>query len=673
MKYLYLIFTFLFSWSSLFAVIPGVIKIYDEKEIEQLLEEGVSIERRRGDILLCYFPDSEDNNVIIPNSKIRREKNNTFRRWVNHQKDRIISPSLDESVKFFDAWKIQEGEGLGSPLTGKGVVVGICDIGLDPLHPTFLDENGNSRIKRITQYKEYDGIRIELEGDQAYSEWATDTIDEYHATHVAGILAGNGGNTPYKGIAPDAEIVVSLSCLSSFGLLMGVEDIIDYAKEVDKPAVINLSMGNYIGAHDGTSLFSQYLDMCADDAIIVLSAGNEGLNTNTLRYSFDNNYSFIRFRIGNRAWNQRNMYGVTDIWNTTARTVTLTIGIFDDENHTVVFEYEPITLKDWDSVTYEWNPESPLFEGLSLNGFLTVTGGIDPENGRYEVTLMYDYSSGRIIGTGNGWAKDMICIKAEALPGDEIDIFADGTYTRLMPIVGYPAPNANMSISDLACGYRVVSTGMYGNREYYPVTDFGYDGEILGTSMMPTGSRPLQTVPNSSYGTLRDGRTMPLTVAPGMRLVSAVNRHYLNANEDTRYFMDADGAPWINLGGTSMSSPYVAGYIATWLELLPHLTVEDIIGLISETNSHEIPDPSDPRNINGYFNPYLALRKALNNNGIHSIKDPSQVLMPHDHVDIFTLTGLKIYSGRIDSWTPPHQGIYIIHTPFGIMKKYIPT
>lgn len=59
-------------------------------------------------------------------------------------------------------------------------------------------------------------------------------------------MAGNGAGSPYVGIARDADIVVSTSTLTDVGLLAGVEDIIDYAKEVGKPCVINLSMGNYI-------------------------------------------------------------------------------------------------------------------------------------------------------------------------------------------------------------------------------------------------------------------------------------------------------------------------------------------------------------------------------------------------------------------------------------------
>lgn len=662
------------------SVTPAVIKIYDEAEIEELLEQGVSIERRRGDILLCYFPDYDDADIVIGNNKKnsiirnpgiskRFHKKPDFKNAHPYNRDKFfITPTLDEAVKFLEAYQIQQGNDLHPPFTGKGIVVGLCDIGLDPLHPVFLDEDGKSRIKKITQYDEFEGIRLELEGDDAYAEWKTDTEDNYHATHVAGILAGNGGGSSFKGIATDADVVASLCRLTDFGLLMGVEDIIDYAKEMGKPAVINLSMGNYTGAHDGSSLFSQYLDLCADDAIIVLSAGNEGNRTNTLSYSFNENSKPLEFRIGNRAWDQKSMYGITDIWNSTENPLSVTLCIFDDETHKVVYEFEPVILTDWDSVEYEWNPEEPLFDSLSLDGFLRITGGIDPENGRYEVALLYDYESFRLIGTG--WAKDMISVKITGEDGDEIDVFADGSYSRLMQISGNPAPNSHLSISDLACGFRTISVGMYGNRSDFPVSVFDSDKNPFDTVYRRSGYQPFHSVVHSSYGKLRDDRTMPLTVGPGIPIISSMSRYYLDANPDAElYYIDENHIPWLATGGTSMSSPYVAGFIATWLEAVPNLTTEDIKNIIEETNCHEIPEPEDPRNLNGYFNPKEALRKLLDHNGISQIENPAYLLLPSDHIDVFNTTGILIYSGRYENFIKTQPGFYIISTPYGVMKK----
>lgn len=657
-----------------------VIKVYDEDEVAALEEAGAQILRRRGDILLCYIPKEDNGGVVIPNSfkqgpeelksqfklKARNKdvaKEDTFRGF--------NVPTLDVASTYYEASKIITGEAFGSPYTGKGIVAGFCDVGFDPLHPTFLDKNGVSRVKRITQYIENKGLRIVVEGDEAYEEWGTDDSDNYHATHVGGIMAGNGAGSPYVGIARDADIVVSTSTLTDVGLLAGVEDIIDYAKEVGKPCVINLSMGNYIGAHDGTSLFSQYLDMCAEDAIIVLSSGNEGNRTNTLAYKFTEEKPSVGFRLGNRAWDQKNMYGITDIWSSDSRPFSIQVSLFDDETKKVVYSYEPVEFKpgyEATSVRYEWNPDEPEIEGNALNGYLTAVGALNRENGRYEVALMYEYESTALIGSG--WARDMVSVTVTGEPGSDVEIYADGSYTRLMTLPGSPSPNADRSISDLVCGERVVSVGMYGNRSSIPVSVIDESTGEYVIVEEPTQFKEGATVNYSSYGTLRDGRVLPLTVAPGGPLVSAVSRYYLDRYSDDSYLkLDA---PWKSQPGTSMSSPYVAGYIATWLEALPGLTVHDVQALIASTNHlADIAEPDDPHNANGYFDPLAALRKALKDSGVNQIERPDLLLRPDDPVSVYSLSGLKVYEGRYDGTCNLVSGIYILDTPFGKSKMKI--
>lgn len=642
---------------------PQVIKVYDESEVKELQDAGVEILRRRGDILLCLVPTEGDNEVIIPNSmrKTRGYAKDKPRHRYGHG---FNVPTLDIAKKYFNADHILTGNGFDQLYTGKGVVVGICDIGFDPLHPTFLDADGKSRVKRITQYKEREGIRIQLEGDDAYREWGTDDPDSYHATHVCGILAGNGAGSPYTGIALDADIVVSTSTLSDVGLLAGVEDIIDYAKEVGKPAVINLSMGNYIGAHDGSSLFSQYLDFCSEDAIIVLSAGNEGNRTNTLYYRFTDAKPEVSFRLGNSVnWMQTEMYGATDIWSGTDRPLSIRISIYDDETKSTVYSYPDLNLADYDSHTFTWNPERPDFPGAILDGYLTVYGGIDPENGRYQALLTYDFKSPTLLD--RGWAKYVIRVDVAGTPGNDVDIFSDGSYTRLMGLEGNPAPNTSMSISDLACGFNVISVGMYGNRSAWQVNrpDTEYSGEITELS---TGYGEAETVIHSSYGTLRDGRALPLTVAPGAPLVSSYSRFHAERHPEKPYLML--DAPWLSEPGTSMASPYVAGFIATWLEAIPSLSIDDAMRIIENSNRHDISDAFNPRNINGWFDPREALLFALRDNGVDCIEDGMINLRPDDNVEIFTTGGTIIYGGKYGTMPELDKGIYILTSKYGTSK-----
>lgn len=620
---------------------PQVIKIYDEEELSQLEEEGVQILRRRGDILLCLIPTDNDNEIVIPNSsrkvRVREGLNEKGQNGEPGQPKRgdfsgFNVPTLDAALTHFDAADIVYGKGFDQAFAGKGVVVGICDIGFDPLHPTFLDSDGKSRVRRVTQYKEREGVRLQLEGDEQYEKWKTDDSENYHATHVCGILAGNGGGTPYVGVARDADIVVSTSTLTDVGLLAGVEDIIDYAKEVGKPAVINLSMGNYTGAHDGTSLFSQYLDLCADDAIIVLSSGNEGYRTNYLRYDFTEQKPEVEFNLGNSKWDQFNMYGITDIWGNDGTPLTLEIGIYDDESHKILYTYPKLSLDDYEAVQFIWKPEEPDVEGCALDGYLIVTVGVDPENGRRQAMLLYDYESPEKVSDGN-WAKYLVSVKVMSTPGNSAEIFSDGTYTRLMQKSGNPAPNSSMSVSDLACGHRVISVGMYGNP--WP-----------------------ELVPYSSYGTLRDGRVLPLTVAPGYMLVSALSRPYLTGHPEAEH-MTYNNAPWLLEGGTSMSAPYVAGFIATFLEANPKLTPEDIQRLIKDTNRTDIPYPEDPHNGQGWFDPKATMLSVLNEAGIESIESPGEI-DPEEEIKVYNIGGGLVYEGKAKGCRNLGKGIYIL-------------
>ena len=622
---------------------PKIIRIHDESELHSLEEAGVRLLRHRGDIYLCLFPLKE--RMATSPSRIRR-----------------ITPSLDVAKTYYDAFAIQDGRAAGIPYTGNGVVVGICDIGIDPLHPTFLDADGKSRIKRVVQYKEKEGIRIQLDGDDAYQEWKTDDPDKYHATHVCGILAGSGAGTPYSGIATDAEIVATVSTLSEVGLLAGVEDIIDYAREVGKPAVINISVGCNTGPHDGTSLFSQYLDMCADDAVIVLSAGNEGSHNNTIMHTFSDAAPSVSFRLGNTAWDEFHMYGATEMWSGSSRPLSVILKVYDSVERRIAFEIGEFTMADGDEISFSWD-ESDFSAGLfPLVGELVMSGEVSPENGRHFTTLAYDFQSPE-PAEGKGWARYEFAVEVAGKPGEDVEVYADGTYTRLVGLAG-SRPSPERSISDLACGRRVISAGMYGNRSLSPETS---DGEIIE---VPTRYEEAATVVHSSYGTLRDGRVTPLTVAPGAPVVSAYSRYYRDLHADEPY-LDL-GSPWLSESGTSMASPYIAGYIATWLEAVPGLTTDDVIRIILDTNRTDFADNSNPHNGMGWFDPVVGLRRALGWNGVDSAADSIGMLSPDEYVEVYSMTGAKIYAGAAKGLSGMSKGLYVVRLASSVMKVALP-
>lgn len=625
---------------------PRIVKVVNETEADSLKDAGVEILRRRGDILLCLFPNAAT-----------RSGNNAAR----HK--RTIVPTLDVAKTYFDAASVQNGAAAGTPYTGKGVVVGLCDIGIDPLHPTFLDSVGKSRIKRVVQYVESEGIRCQLDGDEDYLRWKTDDPDMYHATHVCGILAGGGAGTPYSGIAPDAEIVATVSTLTEVGLLAGVEDIIDYAQDAGKPAVINISVGSYTGPHDGSSLFSQYLDMCAEDAVIVLSSGNEGNARNTLVSDFTDKRKEISFRIGSADWTQFRMYGLTDIWSGSASPLSVSVGVYDADTKETAW-IDTISMVGGETVTYTWEGVGSETEEWPFEGELAAEGGVDPENGRYRVALGYEFLSPQ-PSTDGSWARYELAVKVSGAPGEELEVYADGTYSRLMGLSGNPAPSTERTVSDLACGFNVVSVGMYGNRDSVPRShpEVFQDDEVYQES---TGYQSGATVIYSSYGSLRDGRVLPLTVAPGATLMSAASRWFHEFYPMHPHLRLGDTV-WFDESGTSMSSPYVAGYIATWLEAIPTLTSADVRRIIAESNRIDIPDPDDPHNGCGYFDPARGLRLALEQAGVESTPDAGP--RPDEYVEAYDVAGVKRYAGAASGLSGIGKGLYVVRNSKGSVRK----
>ena len=192
--------------------------------------------------------------------------------------------------------------GTSYNLTGKGVVIGIIDSGIDYTHTDFRNEDGTSRVLYIWDQTiqgsppagfkngaEYNNAQLNtaLSNPQPLSVVpSTDTAG--HGSAVAGISAGNGRSSSgafLKGAAPEASLIaVKLghrgveNFTRSTEIMRAVKYIIDKAEALNMPVSINLSYGTNNGSHDGTSLFETFIDTMADrwKTVINVATGNEG-------------------------------------------------------------------------------------------------------------------------------------------------------------------------------------------------------------------------------------------------------------------------------------------------------------------------------------------------------------------------------------------------------------
>ena len=174
-------------------------------------------------------------------------------------------------------------------LTGKGILVGVVDSGVDFFHPDFRNEDGSSRILRLwdqsvngnppngyTKGTEYTKEEIDealVLGETEGRRLIALHIEEApvarplipsgdfsgHGTAVLGIAAGNGraSDGVNRGVAYESEILVvkmgnagANSFPRTTELMEGIDYLVRQAAALGKPIAINISFGNNYGSHE---------------------------------------------------------------------------------------------------------------------------------------------------------------------------------------------------------------------------------------------------------------------------------------------------------------------------------------------------------------------------------------------------------------------------------------
>ncbi|MCW3085626.1 MAG: hypothetical protein JWP12_2992 [Bacteroidetes bacterium] len=462
-----------------------------------------------------------------------------------------------------------------APLTqaydGSGVAIGFIDTGIDFTHPDFQDNTGHSRVKFLWDQtqptaantpavygygQEWNNLQI----DSGLAAAHNDLAYSGHGTHVAGIAAGNGLATgTYKGVAPKADLIfVALDFNSSSPTL--ITDAVDYiyskAQLLGEPCVINASLGDYYGSHDGLDLQAQMISSMIDaqtGRAFVSAAGNGGTTPFHVGYTVTADTNFTFFQNSSQVYIP--LYADTSAFNN----VQFAIGA-DQLSPTHSFRgrtaFSSITphlgVLGNDTIYNGSNRIATMITyGDMVNGVYSMEFLITPDSTNYAF---------RLITTGSGkfdcWTFD---VYGNPLPSSAE--MPDSMYYKQSDI-------SQTIVGSYNCLDNVISVGNYTNQQAY----LDYNNNLYINTATTEG----QLHVTSSRGPTRDGRVKPDISAPGDMTVAAVVLSLVPAIVSGFPDALAQGGFHIRDGGTSHSAPGVAGIAALYLQKNPAATATEL-------------------------------------------------------------------------------------------------
>lgn len=476
---------------------------------------------------------------------------------------------------------------------GSGVVVGIIDSGTDFNHPDFKDTvTGKTRIKFIWDQAKPDSVNT----PSAYNygqEWDNTQIDAGLCTHTdlkhsghgtlsSGISAGNGKNSPnhkYRGVAPGADLIVVAYDFEN-PKTTGIADAVDYifykAQLMGKPCVINASLGDYYGSHDGRNLEAQMISNLLNAApgrAMAAASGNEGNKRIHLGYNVsttDTNFTWFQ---------QNNSFGGSpvdmEMWGerTSFKNIQFSVGA-DKVSPNYSFRGKmPFT-----TITPNigiFGTDSLMNNGNRL-GIIETYG--DTADGVYYFTFYITPDSTsynwRLITTGSGrfdlWAMD-------GSRSENTEIVNNG-----LPSVGVFPDIAKYKMSDtlqtmcssFQCLDNVITVANYDNKRSY--VDFAGKLEILYPDIVPE-----RMDLSSSIGPTRDGRIKPDIAAPGALTISTEVLSLLYDWQVSNPVNVEETGTYSRAGGTSAASPVIAGVAALYLQKNPTASAKAVKNAIT--------------------------------------------------------------------------------------------
>lgn len=481
-----------------------------------------------------------------------------------------VEKALNVSAYEMDADELWKGIPPSYPtgsLTGRNVIVGIVDTGVDPRVSDFKTTANKTRFRSIwdqlwsgmppTGYAygvEYSAAQIDAGSITDYHDY------DSHGTHIAGIAAGNGLSTGngqaayrYVGIAPQSNIIA----VKAYMLESQIVDAVNYVfqKAAGTPAVVNLSLSVNWGGHDGTYAFDRALSaLTGPGKIITAAAGNKGLENGHARYDLAAGASTdatINIPTYTPSLSQHEMFAFEG-WH----------------DATAAFDIKLITPTGITSATIAPGTESGYV--VTADGTISIknamvtnalgakqivvyvsygtTGTPRPTSGTWKINIKR--RSGTTSGTSHWWLVQSIL----------------GT-TTLPAFTGAGIDTAS-TVTSPATADSVISTGAYTTKVQW--------SNLSGSTSKYPYSPPLYRLSDfTSRGPRRDGVQRPDLMAPGYGVMSSKSTD----GNISSVFTDLDGVHFMNKG-TSVANAHTTGAIALLLEQYPTLTPSGVRSIL---------------------------------------------------------------------------------------------